>query len=342
VRLTLLNKLNVIAEVGQAHDGNLNLAHSYIDAVYYAGASAIKFQTHFANHESSIQDKFRTRVKYISDKTRFDYWKRMEFTLDQWRQLKKHADYLGLIFLSSPFSFKAVDILQKLDIQGWKIGSGEANNFPLIEKIAKTKKPIILSTGLSNFEEIDEAVNLIKKFHKNIAIMQCTSLYPCPKNMLGLNVISELKSKYKEFKIGFSDHSGNSLTSLAAKASGADFVEVHVVFDKHISGFDTKSSITITDLKNLVKNFSYFNQIFKNKVNKNLINKKLKRNKRLFEKSIILKKNMKFKEKIVLKYLDFKKPNRGIPAKDFKKILGKRMNKIKLKDSFLMKSDILY
>jgi N-acetylneuraminate synthase len=150
----LLNKLNIIAEIGQGHDGNLTLAHSYIDAVHKSGVSAIKFQIHIAEYESSTIDKFRVRKKYIYDKSRFDYWKRTEFNLDQWAELKNHAEKLGLIFLCSPFSLKAVDILQKINIKAWKIGSGELNNFPLIEKISKTNKPIILSTGLSNFSEI--------------------------------------------------------------------------------------------------------------------------------------------------------------------------------------------
>jgi N,N'-diacetyllegionaminate synthase len=336
-----LSKLNIIAEIGQSHEGNISLAHSYIDAIYKAGVSTVKFQMHFASEESSAHDKFRTKVKYLFDKTRFDYWKRVEFSIDQWRELKKHAESLGLLFLVSPFSFKAVNILQKLNIQGWKIGSGELNNFPLIERIARTKKPIILSTGLSDYKEIDQTVNLIKNFHENIALMQCTSLYPCPKEMFGLNVIQELKKRYNNLKIGFSDHSGNLLTSLAAKALGADFVEVHVVFDKNISGFDTESSITISDLEVLSKNFNYLKKILVYKVNKNLINKSLIKNKILFEKSIILKKNMIPNQKILLKNLDFKKPRNGIPAKDFRKILGKKVNKKKRKGSFLLKNDIL-
>jgi N,N'-diacetyllegionaminate synthase len=336
----LLNKLNIIAEIGQGHDGNLTLAHSYIDAVHKSGVSAIKFQIHIADYESSAIDKFRVRKKYIYDKSRFDYWKRTEFNLAQWAELKNHAEKLGLIFLCSPFSLKAVDILKKINIKAWKIGSGELNNFPLIEKISKTNKPIILSTGLSNFSEINDAVNLVNNFHKNIAIMQCTSLYPCPKNLIGLNVIKDLKERYK-FKVGFSDHSGNPLTSLAAKSLGADFVEVHVVFNKNIIGFDTESSITIEQLKELKNHFSYLDEILKYKNNKNIIPAKLKKNKKLFEKSIFLKKNIISGKKIKFNDLDFRKPANGILARDFRLIIGKKIKKSKRKDSFLKKNDIL-
>ena len=130
-------KTFIIAEIGQAHDGSLGLLHSYIDAVSKTGVDAIKFQTHIAEAESSEFEPFRVKFSYEDD-TRLDYWKRMEFTLDQWKQIKEHCDEVGLEFMSSPFSNAAVDLLEEVGVKRYKIGSGEVNNFLLLEKIAKT------------------------------------------------------------------------------------------------------------------------------------------------------------------------------------------------------------
>ena len=153
----------LIAEIGQAHDGSLGMLHSYIDALGDTGVNAIKFQTHIAEAESSEYEPFRVKFSY-QDKTRYDYWKRMEFTLDQWKEIKKHCDDLNLEFISSPFSNLAVDWLEEIGVQKYKIASGEINNHLMLEKIAKTGKDIILSSGLSNFTELDETINFLKSY----------------------------------------------------------------------------------------------------------------------------------------------------------------------------------
>ena len=117
----------IIGEIAQAHDGSLGAAHAYIDAIANTGADAVKFQTHIAEAESSPRERWRVNFSY-QDKTRFDYWKRMEFTLEQWKGLKKHAEEKGLIFLSSPFSSEAVEILERIGVSAWKVASGEVNN----------------------------------------------------------------------------------------------------------------------------------------------------------------------------------------------------------------------
>ena len=146
------NKSFLIAEIGQAHDGSLGILHSYIDAVATTGVDAIKFQTHIAEAESSAAEPFRVNFSY-EDATRYDYWHRMSFTKAQWIEIKKHCEEVGLEFMSSPFSQSAVDLLEEIDVKRYKIGSGEVNNFLMLEKIAKTGKPIILSSGMSSFVE---------------------------------------------------------------------------------------------------------------------------------------------------------------------------------------------
>ena len=142
-------KIEIIAEIGQAHEGSLGIAHSYIDALVDAGIKVIKFQTHIAEAESSIYEPFRINFSY-EDKCRFDYWRRMEFSEEEWNGLKSHCDRLGVEFLSSPFSLQAVELLERLDVKRYKVGSGEITNKLLLKRIAETKKPIILSTGMSS------------------------------------------------------------------------------------------------------------------------------------------------------------------------------------------------
>src|SRR5690554_4356804 len=143
----------IIAEIAQAHDGKLELAHSYIEALSKTGVDAVKFQVHIAEAESSIHEPFR--IKFSEDKTRFDYWKRVEFTLKDWKELKDHCDEAGVEFLASPFSNAAVDLLEQVGVKRYKIGSGEVTNFLMLEKIARTGKPVFLSTGMSSFEELN-------------------------------------------------------------------------------------------------------------------------------------------------------------------------------------------
>ena len=224
------NPCFIIAEIAQAHEGSLGLAHSYIDAVANAGADAIKFQTHIAEAESTKEDQFRVNFSY-EDKNRYDYWKRMEFTLEQWFELKKHCNELNLVFLSSPFSIEAVNLLEKIDIHAWKIGSGEINNPVLLEMILDTNKPILLSTGMSDWNEIDASIGKLVDDKIDCAIFQCTSKYPTEIEEVGLNVMKEMKEKYN-IPTGLSDHSGRTSSAIAAIAKDANLLEVHVVFDK--------------------------------------------------------------------------------------------------------------
>src|SRR5436190_15065887 len=152
----------IIAEVAQAHDGSLNLAHSFIDSIAEARADAVKFQTHIATAESSPQEQWRVPFSK-QDASRYDYWKRMEFTKEQWGGLKEHAEAKGLIFLSSPFSTQAVDWLKEIGIQAWKIASGEVRNEVLLEKIIQTKLPVLLSSGMSSWAELNQTVQQFKR-----------------------------------------------------------------------------------------------------------------------------------------------------------------------------------
>ncbi|MBM4429428.1 MAG: N-acetylneuraminate synthase, partial [Chloroflexi bacterium] len=175
----------IVAEVAQAHDGSLGMAHAFIDAIAKAGADAVKFQTHIAAGESTPNEPWRIRFS-LQDATRYDYWRRMEFTEEQWFGLKRHADECGLIFLSSPFSVEAVELLTRVGIAAWKVASGEVSNPLIFGRMVVTGLPILLSTGMSPLSEIDIAVERVRSRELPLVVLQCTSAYPCPPEKVGL------------------------------------------------------------------------------------------------------------------------------------------------------------
>ena len=328
----------LIAEIGQAHEGSLGIAHSYIDALAETGVNAVKFQTHIADAESSENEPFRIKFSY-EDQTRFDYWKRMEFTTDQWKGLKKHCEEKGLEFISSPFSNAAVDILESIGVKRYKIGSGEVLNFLMLDKIGRTGKPIILSSGMSSYDELDQSISFLKKFNNDITILQCTSKYPTSPEDWGLNVLQELKNKY-HFPVGYSDHSGDIAACLAAATLGAEILEFHVAFDKRIFGPDAKSSLTIDQIKLLVKGVQDIYTALNNPINKN-DNIQYKSIKQIFEKSLAINRDLKMGEQIEFDMLEAKKPKGyGIDAINYQKVIGKKIRKDMKQWQFINGSDI--
>lgn len=328
----------IIAEIGQAHDGSLGAAHAYIDAVAKAGVDAVKFQTHIASAESSILETFRVKG-FPQDATRYDYWKRMEFTPEQWRGLVEHAAEKGLIFLSTPFSFEAVDLLNSLDICAWKIGSGEASNIPMIEYIAETKKPILLSTGLSSWREIKEVTDMLTTSKTPFGIFQCTSSYPCKPDEVGLNVIEELLNKY-DCPIGLSDHSGSVYPSLAAFVMGARMLELHAVFSRDCFGPDVVASVTIEELSGLVSGIRQIEEILLNPIEKDEEAEKRKELGILFGKSLYAKSAIRKGQVLTGQDVTLKKPGSGIPAKKLKEVMGLKFRRDYLPGEQIQEEDL--
>lgn len=328
----------IIAEIAQAHDGSLGMAHAYIDAVAKTGCNAIKFQTHIAAAESSIHEPFRVKFSKQDD-TRMAYWKRMEFTLEQWQEIKAHCDAVGLEFISSPFSNAAVDLLEKVGVKRYKVGSGEVNNFVLLEKIAQTGKPVIISSGMSALEELDKTIAFLKSRKVNYSILQCTTAYPTTAKQFGLNVITELKERY-QVTIGFSDHSSSIEACIAATALGAEILEFHVVFNKEMFGPDAKASLTMHETSCLVKAVQNISIALQNPVNKS-DNSDFKNLKAIFEKSLAVNKTLKAGDTICFSDLETKKPKGfGILASEYEKVIGKKLNRDMSQWEFLNEEDL--
>ena len=232
----------IIAELAQSHCGSYQKIFKYIDKLSSTGVDVVKFQTHYASQ--LLMNHLKNFFKSIKIDLNIG---KNEFSKKKWHKIKRHCESKNIIFLSSPFSIKAVKILKEIGMNAWKIGSGEFFSDQLLNYIIKFKQPILLSTGLANFNEIDKKIKQIRSKNKNIVLMQCTSEYPSNINRVGINVLNEFKKKYNVF-LGLSDHSGSIIPSICALNIGAKIIEVHVKLDGNRANPDFKSSI---DLKML-------------------------------------------------------------------------------------------
>ena len=315
----------IIAEIGSVHDGNLNIALKLVKKASDCGADIIKFQMHMSEHESLID---APSPSYFNKEDRFTYFKRTSFNLKQWKKIKTYCEKLGKEFLCSPFSNEAVELLEKINVKFFKVPSGELTNLPLLEKLKKTKKIILLSTGMSNFKEISNAVKI---FNKNkIILLQCSSIYPCPEKFVGLNILNEFKKKFR-CKVGFSDHTLGSGASYAAASLGAEVIEKHFTLSRKMYGSDAKNSMEPLEFKNFCSTIKEIWRIKNFKVDKDNL-KKYKQMKFIFEKSIYAKKNLKKGKIIKLSDLAFKKPSKHLRADKYKIILGKKLKSDLKKD----------
>ncbi len=330
-------KCFVIAEVAQSHDGSLGLAHSFVDAFAAAGADAVKFQTHIAHAESTPAEPFRVKFSY-ADATRYDYWKRMEFTPEQWAGLKSHAEERGLVFLSSPFSMAAFEVLQALGIGAWKVASGEISNPPLLDAMIGSGKPILLSTGASGWDEIAAAVARFDRAGVAFAVLQCTSRYPTPLAAVGLNVMDQMRRFGAP--VGLSDHSGTVYPALAAMARGAAVIEVHATFHKAMFGPDVPSSLTLDQLRTLAEARDAIHEIDTHPVDKDAANAELAHVRALFNKSVALVRPQRRGTVLDAAMLTTKKPADGIPARELGLCIGRRLARDVPADRVLVQDDL--
>ena len=324
--ISIGDKGYIIAEVAQAHDGSLGTCYSYAKSAKKIGCNAIKFQLHIAEEESLPSEKFRIK-NFPQDKSRFEYWERTSFTFDQWSSLRDYCSQLGIDFILSPFSEKALDWCIKLKVSGLKIGSGEVSNELFLQKIADkldTEIPVFVSSGMSNYQELGKALEILSLNKRSVYPMQCTSKYPTEPKDWGLENIQIMKNKYAT-KIGYSDHSGEIFSSLAAVTLGAEIIETHLVFHKECFGPDTSSSITLENMKKLIMGIRLIKESLSSNYDKDFYNQEILDMKKLFEKKLVARKNIKKDEKFNLNNIIAKKGCKtGIDAKYSLQIIGKK------------------
>ena len=240
----------VIAEIGINHGGDLDVAKNMVDLIASSGCECVKHQTHI------IEDEMTEEAKSIfppnADKSIWDVMKECSLTLDEEKELKKHAENLGLIWISTPFSRKAVDFLDHIDVPAFKIGSGEADNLPLINHIAKKGKPIIMSTGMQSIQSLKNSVEILENSQVEYALLECTNLYPSPPEIVSLKGIEELKEAFPKALVGFSDHSIGPEMALASVALGACIVERHFTDTRYRNGPDISCSMDPAELRLMI------------------------------------------------------------------------------------------
>jgi N,N'-diacetyllegionaminate synthase len=321
----------IIAEIGSVHDGSYGNALKLIELAKECGADFVKFQTHIAEAETLEN---APSPSYFSEESRYEYFSRTSFSLFEWSSLKKHADNIGIQFLSSPFSLQAVDLLEEIGVTGYKIPSGEITNIPLLEKIANCGKPVYLSSGMSNWLELDRAVSVfIKKC--DLTIMQCSSKYPCNNKSVGLNVVKEMSDRYG-IPVGFSDHTLGMAASISAVALGAKVIEKHLTFSKLMYGSDAKHSMEPTEFKYLSSELKSAMEMIDNPIDKDDVSE-YQEMKNIFQKSIVATVSIQLGTVISLSHLAFKKPGTGIPASEYKTLIGKKLIVNCDKDDIILK-----
>ena len=241
----------VIFELGINHNGSLELAKKIVDAAIKAGAEIIKHQTHIAEDEMSLEAK--KIIPMNANKNIFDLIEECSLNEKEELELKKYIEKKKIIFLSTPFSRKAVDRLIKFKVKAFKIGSGECNNYPLVDYIASFRKPVIISTGMNNINSIKKAVNILKKKKVQYAILHTTNLYPTKHSEVRLNALTQLKKIFPNTVIGLSDHTGDNYTSFAAVALGASIIEKHFIDKSSRKGPDISASVNTEQMSDLLR-----------------------------------------------------------------------------------------
>ena len=321
------NKTFIIAEVGPNHNGSLKLAQKMIRQIAKTGVDAIKFQLADPDKVYSL-DSFKANYQKKTDKSKsiIEMSKRIQLKKEDHIKLANLCKKKKIIYSCSAFDINSLVFLdKKIKVPFFKIPSGEINSLDMIQYIAKRKKKILLSTGMASYQEIKDTIKNLKKFGNNkITIMHCVSSYPAEKKHLNLNIIDEIRERFN-LEVGYSDHSLGEEAVLAAIAKGAKIIEKHVTVSRKLNGPDHKSSMTILELKDLVRKIRTLELILGTR--KKTFSASEQNVKRVARKSIVsaryLKKNTIIKKKDIL----FKRPGTGISPNDLKKILGKKTNK---------------
>lgn len=228
-----------IAEIGNNHNGDFYLAKRSIEAAAKSGADAVKFQKRFVSETFTKELRDKPQVNgQVPGQTYGEYREALELGIDDFKKLKEYAEELGLTFFATPFDLKSVDFLEEVGQQVYKIASFDVTNLPLLEKVAKLGKPIILSSGMCTFDELDEAVELISKHNDQLVLLYCVSIYPTPDEHMNLATFDHMQGRYPDIPVGYSGHERDILASVTTIARGATCIERHFTLDKNLPGPD--------------------------------------------------------------------------------------------------------
>lgn len=327
----------VIAEAGINHNGNIDIAKEMIKTAKSAGADIIKFQTHIADAEM-IQDK-ELSGKAGSHVTRSLYaiMKECGFSFESHKILQAEAEKAGILFLSTPFSIEAVELLEKIHVPAYKVGSGEVTNIPFLKYLAKKKKPVILSTGTADWKELFHSVEAIKKEGAELILMQCTSNYPTDYANVNLGVMTKMEKEF-DVPVGLSDHCMGNYACFGAAALGACMVEKHFTLSRKLPGIDQKSSIEPDKLKDLIDGVR---AVWEAMGDKKELNEEAKKVRYGFSESIVSVRSISAGE-ILKEHVNIwvKRPGSGIPSYRLPEVSGKKAKRNIPENTVLVPEDI--
>ena len=319
------NKTFIIAEAGVNHNGNIEIAKKMIEVAKECGADAIKFQTFKAE---KVISRYAPKAEYQKQTTgetdsQLEMVKKLELSFDDFIVLKEYCDKLNIMFLSTPFDFESIDFLNDLGLEIFKIPSGEITNLPYLEKIGKLGKKVILSTGMADLGEIEDALDILiscgtKK--ENITVLHCNTEYPTPYEDVNLLAMLTIKEAFK-VKVGYSDHTLGIEVPIAAVALGASVIEKHFTLDKNMEGPDHKASLEPHELKAMIDAIRNIEKSLGNGIKKP--SKSELKNKYIARKSIVAKKEIKKGEIFTEDNITVKRPGNGISPMRWYEVLGK-------------------
>src|SRR3989304_931334 len=329
----------IIAEAGINHNGSLEIAKKLVDAAVDAGVDAIKFQKRDVKSmlTKSAYEKPYTNGGNSFGRTYGEHREKLELSEADFYELKRYADEKGIIFFASPWDEKSADLLDTLDVPVYKIGSPDLTNIPLCTYIAKKGKPIILSTGMSEMWEVEEAVKAITKYNSQLILMHCISMYPAPFEELRLNCINILQSKFG-VPVGYSGHESGWVATIAAVSLGALVVEKHITFDRNMKGGDHKFSLEPLELKEMVTNIRNVERSLIG-FDKYLLQGEIPFRQKL-GKSIVLRKKVKKGTILKKDMLTCKSPAEGVSPMMIENIVGKPVTADLNEDDILHGSDL--
>lgn len=312
----------IIAEAGVNHNGDINLAKKLVDVAVEAKVDAIKFQTFKAEKLVTKDAEKANYQKQItgSNETQYEMLKRLELSYEDHIQLFNYCKQKDIMFLSTPFDFDSVDMLEELGVGMYKVGSGDLTNMPLLKYIALKNKPIILSTGMADLGEIEEAIEWIReKGNSQITLLHCTSNYPTSYEDVNLNAMVTLKNAF-HLPVGYSDHTAGIEVPVAAVAMAACIIEKHFTLDKEMDGPDHKASLNPQELKVMVRRIRNIEMAMGDGIKRCVQNEEEVR--KVARKSIVVVKDILKGEKISESNIDIKRPEKGIEPKYFNEVVG--------------------
>lgn len=318
----------VIAEIGINHNGSLEKAKRMIRDAKKVGAECVKFQGHVLEDEM-LESEARKTIPANSKVSIWEVMARCALSGKQERELKNYAEKLGLIFLCTPFSRAAADRLHKIGVKWFKIGSGECNNYPLVEHVARFRKPMVVSTGMNDISSIRKTVAILRKHKVPYALLHCTNMYPTPWNRVYLQAVTKLKNVFPDAVVGLSNHSQGPWAALGAVALGASVLERHFTSDRSWKGEDIPVSMDPQELKMLIGGSR---RIWESRGDHKGPVKEEKPTVDFAFASVVTIAPVKKGEKFTMKNLWVKRPGTGILAEHFEKIIGKRAKVNLLKD----------